>query len=130
MATVISYGSGNVANLANAQTGNGVSTNVAQRRGDSNTLRPSLLRIVTTVGATPTCTYLIEGSPDGSSWFPLPTQDITAAGAPGTLTSATFTITTATTTWKLIPVDLPWAYVRVTFSSNTNVTNTADVFAY
>lgn len=130
MATVNLTGAGSVANLANAQTGSAVSTNVAQRRGASNQLQAALLRIVTTVGATPTCTYLVEGSPDGSSWFPLPSQDITAAGAPGTLTSATFTITTATTTWKLLPVDWPWAYVRVTFSANTNVTNTVDVFAY
>src|SRR4051794_2832706 len=108
MATIVDLGAGQQATLANAQTGNGVSTNVAQRRSDPNALRPAVLRIVTAVGATPTCTYLIEGSPDGVSWFPLPTQDITAAGVPGALTSATFTITTATTTWKLLPVDSPW----------------------
>jgi hypothetical protein len=121
-------GGGSVANLATGQTGNGVSTNVGQRRSDTS--RAGLLRIVTTVGSTPTCTYFIEGSPDGVSWFPLASQDITTAGAPGSLTSATFTITSATTTWKLLPVDWPWAYVRITFSANTNVTNTVDVFAY
>jgi len=130
MATVQDQGAGSVANLSTAQTGNGVSTNIVQRRADSNMLRPALLRIVTTVGATPTCTYLVEGSPDGTSWYPLPSQDITAAGAPGTLTSATFTITTATTTWKLLPVDSPWTFLRVTYSANTNVTNTTDVFVY
>jgi hypothetical protein len=130
MATVNSYGAGSVANLSTSQTGSAVSTNIVARRPDGNMLRPSLLRIVTTIGGTPTCTYLVEGSPDGTSWFPLPTQDLTASGPPGTLTSATFTITTATTTWKLIPVDTPWTFVRLTYSANTNVTNTADVFAY
>lgn len=130
MATVNALGGGGGTNLSAAQTGTGVSTNLVQRRSDSNMLRPALLRIVTTVGATPTCTYLVEGSPDGTSWYPLPSQDVTAAGAPGTLTSATFTITTATTTWKLLPVDSPWTYLRITYSANTNVTNTTDVFVY
>lgn len=128
MAVVPAY-AGNPANLSTAQTGNGVATNAAERR-PGLTATSALLRIVTTIGATPTCTYLIEGSPDGAAWFPLPTQDVTAAGPPGTLTSATFTITTATTTWKLIPVDTPWTFLRLTYSANTNVTNTADVFAY
>lgn len=130
MATVNALGGGGGTNLSAAQTGTGVSTNIVQRRSDSNMLRPALLRIVTTVGATPTCTYLVEGSPDGTSWYPLPSQDVTAAGAPGTLTSATFTITTATTTWRLLPVDSPWTYLRITYSANTNVTNTTDVFVY
>lgn len=130
MATVPSLGNGSVANLSSGQTGNGVSTNVAQRRGDLAAMKAALLRIVTTVGATPTCTYLVEGSPDGQSWFPLPSQDITAAGAPGTLSSATFAITSATTTWRLLPIDWPWAYIRVTYSANTNVTNTTDVFIF
>lgn len=130
MATVNALGGGGGTNLSAAQTGTGVSTNLVQRRSDSNMLRPALLRIVTTVGATPTCTYLVEGSPDGTSWYPLPSQDVTAAGAPGTLTSATFTITTATTTWRLLPVDSPWTYLRITYSANTNVTNTTDVFVY
>lgn len=130
MATVNSLGAGSAGNLSAAQTGNGVSTNIVGRRPDAIGLRPALLRIVTTIGATPTCTYQVEGSPDGSSWFPLPTQDLTAPGPPGTLTSATFTVTTATTTWKLIPVDTPWTFARITYSANTNVTNTADMFAY
>ena len=92
MATVNALGAGSAANLSTGQTGNGISTNIVARRSDPNALRPALLRVVTT-GAGLTCTYLVEGSPDGLSWFPLPMQDITAAGAPGTLTSATFTIT-------------------------------------
>jgi hypothetical protein len=127
MATLLNPGSDSGTNLATAQAGNGVSTNIAARRVDKTAV-PALLRIVTVAGTT--CTYLIEGSPDGTSWFPLPTQDITAAGPPGALTSATFVITTSTTTWKAIPVDFPWTYVRITFSSNTGITNTVDLFCY
>lgn len=127
MATLTNAGGGSSSNLANAQAGNGVATNIVQRRSDRTGV-PALLRIVTVAGTT--CTYLIEGSPDNSTWFPLPTQDITTAGPPGALTSATFTITTSTTTWKLIPVDFPWTYVRITFSANTGITNTVDLFVY
>jgi hypothetical protein len=130
MATVVDLGSGQQANLATGQTLAGATANVVQRRSDPNMLRPAVLRVVTTIGAGPTATYLVEGSPDGASWFPLPTQDITAAGPPGALTSATFTITTATTTWKLLPVDSPWTFLRVTLSSVTNVTSTIDVWIY
>jgi hypothetical protein len=130
MATLTSAGAGQSVNLASAQTGSGVATNIAQRRPDKTGV-PALLRITTTIGATPTCTYLVEGSPDGSSWFALPIQDLpTGGGAPGTLTSATFVITTAATFWKLVAVDFPWTFLRVTFSANTNVTNTVDLFAY
>jgi hypothetical protein len=130
MATLTSAGAGQSVNLASAQTGSGVATNIAQRRPDKTGV-PALLRIVTTIGAGPTCTYLVEGSPDGSSWFALPIQDLpTGGGAPGTLTSATFVITTAATFWKLVAVDFPWTFLRVTFSANTNVTNTVDLFCY
>lgn len=129
MATLSSLGQGSSINLSTGQTGNGASTNVAQRRSDRTGV-PALLKIVTTIGATPTCTYLIEGSPDGVTFFPLPTQDVTAAGSLAAATSATFTITTATTTWKAVPVDLPWTFLRITYSANTNVTNTADLFVY
>lgn len=128
MATVVSLGGGgNITSLSNAQTGTGASTNVVQRRSDLSWARASLIRIVTTVGATPTCTYQIEGSPDGVNFFPLSTYDASAAASP---TGATFVVTTATTTWRVVPVDLPWTYLRITYSANTNVTSTADIWVY
>jgi len=115
----------NAASLSAAQTGNGVSTNIVDRGGAVG--RPALLKITTTVGATPTCTYAIEGSPDGVNWFSAAYED---SAAPGVLSSATFVITTATTVWKILPADRPWKYLRITYSGNTNVTNTADVFVF
>lgn len=128
MATVQSLGGGgNITNLSTAQTGNGASTNVVQRRSDHSMARSSLVRITTTVGATPTCTYQVEGSPDGTNFYPLPTFDATGAASP---TGATFVVTSATTTWRVVPVDLPWTFLRITYSANTNVTSTADIWVY
>jgi len=126
MATVAALG-GNVTNLSTTQTGNGQSTNVVQRRFDQGMARPAVLRITTTVGATPTCTYQIEGSPDGISFHPLATYDTSGAA---NATGATFTVTTATSTWRVVPVDTPWSFLRITYSANTNVTNTADIWIY
>jgi hypothetical protein len=126
MSTLANPGFGSVTNLCTTQAGNGATTNVAQRRVD-RTAVPALLRIASTAGATPTCTYQVEGSPDGASWFPLPTFDATGAASP---TGATFVVTSTTTTWRVVPVDVPWSFARVTFSANTNVTNTVDLFCY
>ena len=99
----------NTANLSAAQTGDGASTNIVDRGRGVNT---ALLKITTTVGATPTCTYAIEGSADGTNWFSVAYAD---SATPETMTVATFAITSATTVYKIL---------RVTYSANTNVTNT------
>lgn len=128
MSTIQARGGGsfpNSATLSTAQAGNGVSTNVADR--GAATERPALLRIATTVGATPTCTYAIEGSADGTNWFPVAYSD---TATPETLSVATFAITTATTTYKILRPGHPWRFLRITYSANTNVTNTADVTVF
>lgn len=113
-----------VANHSAAQTGNGPSTNVLDRGGSTG---PVLLRLTTTVGATPTCTYAIEGSPDNVNFFPVQYAD---SASPQTLVITTFVITSAVTVLKLIPAAIPVRYLRVTYSLNTNVTNTLDAFVY
>lgn len=110
--------------LSTAQTGNGQSTNAADRGGARG---PALLKITTTVGATPTVTVAVEGSADGTNWFNIPYAD---SATPTTVAVATFAITTATTVYKLLQVDQPWRYVRLTYSANTNVTTTADVWTF
>lgn len=112
------------ASLSAAQTGNGQSTNVADRGGARG---PALLKITTTIGATPTVTIAIEGSADGTNWFNIPYAD---SATPTTIAVATFAITTATTVYKLLQVDQPWRFVRLTYSANTNVTSTADVWTF
>lgn len=126
MATVDAtpVGAPDQASLSAAQTGNGQSTNIADRGGARG---PALLKITTTVGATPTVTVAIEGSPDATNWFAIPYAD---SATPTTVSVATFVITTAATAYKLLQVDQPWRYVRLTYSANTNVTSTADVWTF
>lgn len=127
MPTLQALGGGqlpNTANLSSAQTGNGQSTNVVDR---GNALGPALLKITTTVGATPTCTYAIEGSADGVNWFSVAYCD---SATPETISVATFALTTATTVYKILRANHPWRYLRVTYSANTNVTNTVDVWTF
>lgn len=126
MATLdtIPSGAPDAASLSAAQTGNGQSTNVADRGGATG---PALVKITTTIGATPTCTYAIEGSADGTNWFPVPYAD---SATPTTVSVATFVITTATTVYKLLQANQPWRYVRLTYSANTNVTNTTDIWVF
>lgn len=112
------------ASLSAAQTGNGQSTNVADRGGARG---PALLKITTTIGATPTVTIAIEGSADGTNWFAIAYAD---SATPTTVSVATFAITTATTVYKLLQADQPWRFVRLTYSANTNVTSTADVWTF
>lgn len=124
-------GTPNIATLSSGQTGNGASTNVADRAGGSivgeAATGPALLTITTTVGASPTCTYAVEGSVDGSDWWSVAYAD---AATPETVSVATFTITTATTARKILRPNHPWRYLRVTYSANTNVTNTASLAVF
>jgi len=115
----------NSVNLSTAQTGSAVSTNIVDRGALVASLTPSLLKITTTIGATPTCTYALEISPDGVNWLPASYAD---SATPTTSSVATFVITTATTVWKIIRTEIPWRFLRITYSANTNVTNTADVW--
>ena len=111
-------------NLSTAQTGTGPSTNVVDRGG---AVGPVLLKLVTTVGATPTCTYAVEGSADNVTFFSIQYAD---SATPQTLVITTATVTSATTVRWLIPANIPVRYLRVTYSANTNVTNTLDAFIY
>lgn len=112
------------ANLSTAQTGSAASTNIVDR---GRSCGSALLKVTTTIGATPTCTYAIEGSADGTNWFPAAYAD---SATPETVSVATFVITTATTVYKILRPNHPWRYLRVTYSANTNVTNTTDVWVF
>jgi hypothetical protein len=112
------------ANLSTAQAGNGPSSNVVDRGGS---IGPVLLRLTTAVGATPTCTYAVEGSADNTTFFAVQYAD---SASPQTLVITTFVLTSATTVRLLIPANIPVRFLRVTYSANTNVTNTLDAFVY
>jgi hypothetical protein len=133
MATITTLGASGLpsaANLSNAQVGNGASTNLADRGSVADprsTPAAGLVRVTTTIGATPTCTYALECSPDGVTWLPVAYAD---SATPTTVSVATFVITTATTVWKVLRGEIPWRFFRITYSANTNVTNTADLWVF
>lgn len=126
MATVeaVPNGAPDTANLSTAQAGSAASTNIVDRGGCTG---PVLVKITTAIGATPTCTYLIEGSADGTNWFPVPYAD---SATPLTVVVTTFVITTAITAYKIVQQGAPFRYLRLTYSANTNVTNTTDVWTF
>jgi hypothetical protein len=86
---------------------------------------PLLIRITTTVGATPTATFAVQGSKDNSVWFAV---DFCDSATPDTFGQATFTMTTATTVQKMVKPGTQMRYLRFNITANTNVTvTTADV---
>lgn len=112
-------------NLSTAQTGNGDSTNVLDRGGAVD--GPALLKITTTIGATPTVTVNIQGSADGTNFYNVA---YAASATPETVAVAAITITTATTNYYILRPNHPWRYLKLAYSANTNVTLTADVWAF
>lgn len=102
--------------LASMHTGNGYSANIADRLGS---LGPSMLAIVSDIGSTPTVTVAIQGSHDGNDWWSIPYCE---TATPETIAVATFAITTATTTRKILRPNHPWRFCRLNFTLNTNVT--------
>jgi len=110
--------------LGTGQVTNADTTNTYDAGDQGPRTTPHLVRVVTTIGATPTCTYTINGSVDNTVWTALNYADIASLG---TVTNAAFIITTATTAVKVIPPGQRYRYVKVTYSLNTNVTNTADL---
>jgi len=112
-------------NLQTAQTGNADSTNVIQRAGGETNLRPAILRIVSTIGATPTVTIKILGSVDGVTFAKIPYSVLSAAA--GDYSTADIVTTTAKTElYELLPGQ-PWQFLKVNMSANTNVTLTTDL---
>ena len=112
-----------IVTIAAAQTGNGNTTDYADR-GPWSKRNGTVVRIITGVGATPTCTYQIQVSADASTWVNATYADI---GTPTSDSTATFAITTNTVAQKIVKHAQAWRYIRVVFSANTNVTNTVDI---
>lgn len=112
-----------IVNLSTTQTGNGDSTNTLDRR---NMRGAALLKIVTTVGTTPTVTVNILGSVDGTNFF----NAAYAVGGvtPETVSVAAIVITSAVTNFYILRAGHPWRFLKLVYSANTNVTLTADIF--
>ena len=111
--------------LSASQTGNGDSTNVADRGG--HVLNAALIHIGTVAGGSPTCTYTILGSADNSHWFNVAYAD---SATPTTYVVTTFAITSTTDAYKIVQAGLPWRYLKLNYSANTNITNSVDVTVF
>jgi hypothetical protein len=107
--------------LSIAQTGNGDSTNIVDR-GTLRIGKPGSVVITSAIGATPTVTVNLQGSSDGINWYNVP---YALVATPTTFVIAALVITTAVTTHYLLQVDQPWRYLKLAYTSNTNVTVTA-----
>lgn len=79
---------------------------------------------VTAVGATPTVTWLIEGSMNGSNWYAV--NYVTDATDTAAVTGLTSTAVGKKIIFLSNPVARRYKYYRVTTSANTNVTYRAD----
>lgn len=110
-------------NLQTGQTGSADSTNVIQRSGEST--RPPILRIVSTIGATPTVTVNIMGSVDGTNFYNVAYSPLAAIA--GAYTAAALVITTAVTALYALAPGQTWNFLKLVMSANTNVTLTSDL---
>lgn len=124
-------GGGNAVNLATAQAANAVSTNVAVGRFTDRQQQASILRIIAATGTA--CDYLLEGSGDGTSFYPLPWENIlgSVTAAATTRQSGLFHVAAAGTFYLLVSVDVPWTQFRVTSSGQVgSMVNTYDLWSY
>jgi hypothetical protein len=122
MATIVQESVPSSLNLGTSQTGNVDSTNTLDRGANRGS---GILKIVTTVGGSPTVTVDIRGSIDGTNFFNVAYATV---AAPETPVVAAIVITTATTNHYLLRVNHPWRFLKLVYSANTNVTLTADLY--
>ena len=126
MAVVNAFGKStypNVGNLQTAQTGNADSTNTV----DTGSSLVATLKIVSTVGGSPTVTVNIQGSVDGTNFFNVP---YSTTAAPSTWVLTALTITTAVTSHYYLQPNYGWRYLKLVMSANTNVTLTSDLYVF
>ena len=113
---------GSQVRLADALTGN-VSTDVAYV-GSRSTTQQGALIITSAIGATPTVTVNIQGSIDGTTFVNVPYSAENTISATWVVTA--LTITTAKTGFYALQPGMPWRYLKLVMSANTNVTLTVD----
>ena len=115
--------------LASAGTGNATST-VLKSLGRVFT-NDILLRIVTTIGATPTAKFDIKASPDGTTFTNV---NYALIATPNTFVTTQITVTTAVTNVYRVPASALLAaqakQLEVVISLNTNVTYTIDAWNF
>jgi hypothetical protein len=108
--------------LYTAKTGTGDSAIAARR--DGTTTGGAV--VVANVGTgSPTFTYTIQGSVDGTNYFNIP---YALVATPSTFVVAPITTTTTNTITYLLQANQPWNFVKLNISALT--TETVDAIAY
>ena len=121
------YTSG-IATLCTTQTGvTFMSTNVADFGGRCNS--NALLKLDSTIGGTPASTVNLEGSVDNVNFYNI---QYSLVATPDTWTVVALSISTAVTGWYVLRRvgGIPWRFVRLNVSADTNVTFTAAVASF
>ena len=113
---------GSPVRLADALTGN-VDTDVVYV-GSRSTTQQGALILTSAIGATPTVTINIRGSIDGATYVNVPYSAENMISA--TWVTTAITITTAKTGFYALQPGMPWRYLKLVLSANTNVTMTVD----
>jgi len=105
----------------------GPSTNVADFGG--RTTSNGMLKIVTTIGGSPSSSINLEGSVDGVTFYNI---QYSLVATPDTWVVAAITPSTAATFWYVLRRvgGIPWRYFRINITADNNVTVTADVTAF
>lgn len=115
---------GNPAQIATGLTGN-TSSDLATRTFQPFGALGGGLVITSTVGATPTVTVNIQGSFDGTTFFNVP---YALVATPRTFVITAITITTAVSTTYILQEGIPYRFLKIVTSANTNVTLDAKAY--
>jgi hypothetical protein len=83
---------------------------------------PGAVVVSNTAGATPTFTFTIQGSADGTNFFAIP---YALVATPSTFVLTAITTTTTNAITYLLQPNQPWNYLKLNISANTNETVTA-----
>ena len=126
-ATTHAFPAGNV--LGAALTGNTNPTTLTCFAGSKHFTNDILLRVVSTVGATPTVTINIQGAPDAATFA---NCKYALIATPNTFVTTAITITTAVTNVYRIPAfpTQKLNAIKLVVTANTNVTLTTDVIDF
>src|ERR1700744_6127243 len=117
--------------LASGLTGTGDSTVLTCFSGAKYFTNDVMIRVTSTIGATPTATYNIFASSDGTTFTAV---NHALIATPNTFVATAVTVTTATTAVYRIAgstlLALKSKAIKVTISANTNVTFAIDAWDF
>jgi hypothetical protein len=89
------------------------------------TQNPGAVVVSNTAGGSPTFTFTIQGSADGTNFFPI---GYALVATPTTFVQSAITTTSTSTVTYLLQPGIPWNFLKLNISANTNETVTATAY--